>query len=85
MTRVVLKTAVHVRRVVRSDLFQNVTKTSRHVARNAALSVAPSFVTSYVIDHAPVNVDSFIHILVDDASTSSVTWIVAMALMTIPK
>jgi hypothetical protein len=85
MTCVVLKTVVHARRVVRSDVFQKATKSGRRVARNAALSVAPSLLTSYVVDHAPVNIDSFMHILLDDASTSSVTWMVAMALMTLPK
>ena len=76
---------VTVRKVQRHPLTQKTLratiKIQKHVIRGATLGVIPSGLNDVVFHHAQLNIDEAIHLVIDQASISSMSAIVAIILL----
>jgi len=79
---------VHVRIAIRRVQRHPVTKRTvrsgelikKHVVRGATLSLVPDAVNDFAFHHAQVNVDEAIHLVIDQATISSMTAVIAIAM-----
>jgi hypothetical protein len=85
MTAPCLVARVAVRKVQRHPLTKKTLRASvkihKHVVRGATLGVIPSGLNDLVFHHAQFTVDEAIHIVVDQASVSSMSAILAIILL----
>ena len=76
---------VAVRKVQRHPLTQKTLratfKIQKHVVRGATLGVLPSGINDLVFHHAQLSLDEAIHIVIDQASVSSMSAILAIILL----
>ena len=76
---------ITVRRIQRHPITKRTIRTGtfiqKHVIRNATLGMVPSTVNDMVFHHAQMNVDEFIHIIQDQASVSSISALMAIAMI----
>ena len=56
-------------------------KIQKHVVRGATLGVLPSGINDLVFHHAQLNIDEAIHLVIDQASISSMSAILAIILL----
>jgi hypothetical protein len=85
MNKVCIQTRIAVRRVQRHPLTQRTFRSGnllrKHVVRGATLGLVPDAINDFGVHHAHVNVDEAIHIIVDQATVSSISAIIAIALL----
>jgi len=85
MNKPCVRTLVAVRRVQRHPLTQKTlratVKIHKQVVRGATLGVIPSGLNDVVFHHAQLNMDEAIHIIIDQASVSSMSAIIALILL----
>ena len=76
---------VAVRKVQRHPLTQKTLratfKIQKHVIRNATLGVIPSGINDLMFHHAQLSLDEAIHIVIDQASVSSMSAILTIILL----
>jgi len=76
---------VAVRKVQRHPLTQKTLRASikiqKHVIRNATLGVIPSGINDLMFHHAQLSLDEAIHIVIDQASVSSMSAILTIILL----
>jgi hypothetical protein len=82
---VAARTLVAVRRVQRHPLAQKTWRTGvrlqKHIVRGATLGVIPSGMNDIMFHHAQLNMDEAIHLVIDQASISSMSAILAIILL----
>lgn len=82
---VAARALVAVRRVQRHPLTQKTVRTGtriqKKVIRSAILSVIPSGIDDVVLHHAQFTIDEAIHLVVDQASISAMTGLLALILV----
>ena len=85
MNKPCVRTLVAVRRVQRHPLTQKTLRTGirlqKHSVRGATLGVIPSGLNDVVFHHAQLSLDEAIHIVIDQASVSSMSAILAIILL----
>ena len=76
---------ITVRRIQRHPITKRTIRTGtlfqKHVIRRATLGMVPSTVNDMVFHHAQLNVDELIHIVQDQASISSISALMAIAMI----
>ena len=76
---------VAVRKVQRHPLTKKTLRATfkihKHVVRGATLGVIPSGINDLVFHHAQLNIDEAIHLVIDQASISSMSAILAIILL----
>lgn len=85
MNKVCLHTRIAVRRVQRHPLTQRTFRSGnllrKHVVRGATLGLVPDALNDFGFHHAQVNIDEAIHIVLDQATISSLSAILAIILI----
>ena len=85
MNKPCVRTLVAVRKVQRHPLTKKTLratlKIQKHVVRGATLGVIPSGINDLVFHHAQLSLDEAIHIVIDQASVSSMSAILAIILL----
>ena len=85
MNKPCVRTLVAVRKVQRHPLTKKTLRASvkiqKHVVRGATLGVIPSGINDLVFHHAQLSLDEAIHIVIDQASVSSMSAILAIILL----
>ena len=85
MNKPCVRTLVAVRKVQRHPLTQKTLRTGirlqKHIVRGATLGVIPSGLNDVVFHHAQLNIDEAIHLVIDQASISSMSAILAIILL----
>ena len=85
MNKPCVKVQITVRRIQRHPItkrtFRTGTLLQKHVIRSATLGMVPSTVNDMVFHHAQLNVDELIHIVQDQASISSISALLAIAMI----
>jgi hypothetical protein len=85
MNKPCVRTLVAVRRVQRHPLARKTLQTGirlqKHFVRGATLGVLPSGINDVVFHHAQLNMDEAIHLVIDQASISSMSAIIAVILI----
>jgi len=85
MNKPCVRTLVAVRKVQRHPLTQKTLRTGirlqKHIVRGATLGVLPSGINDLVFHHAQLNIDEAIHLVIDQASISSMSAILAIILL----
>ena len=85
MNKPCVQVQITVRRFQRHPItkrtFRTGTFLQKHVIRSATLGMVPSTVNDMVFHHAQMNVDELIHIIQDQASISSISALMAIALI----
>ena len=85
MNKPCVKVQITVRRIQRHPLTKKTIRTGtllqKHVIRSATLGVVPSTVNDMVFHHAQLNIDELIHIVQDQASISSISALMAIAMI----
>ena len=85
MNKPCVRTLVAVRKVQRHPLTKKTLRASvkiqKHVVRGATLGVIPSGINDLVFHHAQLSLDEAIHIVIDQASISSMSAILAIILL----
>ena len=85
MNKPFVKVQITVRRFQRHPItkrtFRTGTLLQKHVIRGATLGMVPSTVNDMVFHHAQLNVDELIHVVQDQASISSMTALLAIAMI----
>jgi hypothetical protein len=80
-----VRTLVTVRRVQRHSLTQKTLRTSiriqKKILKGAVLSVIPSGLDDVLIHHAPLTTDEAVHFIVDQATISTLSGILALILV----
>ena len=76
---------VVVRRVQRHPITQRTIRSGnlikKHVVRGATLGLIPDALNDFAFHHAPVTIDEAVHILQDQVTISSLTAMMAIAMM----
>ena len=86
-----VETCIHVRITVRRVQRHPITKRTirsttlikKHVVRGATLGLIPDALNDFAFHHAQVSVDEVIHILQDQVSISSMSAVLAIALLSL--
>jgi hypothetical protein len=85
MNKPCVKVQITVRRIQRHPITKKTIRTGtllqKHVIRSATLGVVPSTVNDMVFHHAQLNIDELIHIVQDQASISSISALMAIAMI----
>ena len=85
MNKVCLQTRIAVRRVQRHPLTQRTFRSGnllrKHVVRGATLGLVPDALNDFGFHHAQMSVDEAIHIVLDQATISSLSAILAIMLI----
>ena len=85
MNKPCVRTLVAVRKVQRHPLTQKTLRTGirlqKHIVRGATLGVLPSGINDLVFHHAQLSLDEAIHLVIDQASISSMSAILAIILL----
>ena len=85
MNKPCVRTLVAVRRVQRHPLTQKTLratiKIQKQVVRGATLGVIPSGLNDVMFHHAQLNMDEALHLVIDQASISSMSAILAIILL----
>ena len=85
MNKPCVRTLVAVRKVQRHPLTQKTLRTGirlqKHIVRGATLGVLPSGINDLVFHHAQLSLDEAIHIVIDQASVSSMSAILTIILL----
>ena len=85
MNKPCVRTLVAVRKVQRHPLTKKTLRASvkiqKHIVRGATLGVLPSGINDLVFHHAQLSLDEAIHIVIDQASISSMSAILAIILL----
>jgi len=75
---------IAIRRVQRHPVTQRTIRSStlikKHVVRGATLGLVPDALNDFAFHHAQVNVDEAIHLVIDQATISSMTAVIAIAM-----
>jgi hypothetical protein len=75
---------IAIRRVQRHPVTQRTIRSStlikKHVVRGATLGLVPDALNDFAFHHAQVNVDEAIHLVIDQATISSMTAVLAIAM-----
>ena len=75
---------IAIRRVQRHPVTQRTIRSSslikKHVVRGATLGLVPDALNDFAFHHAQVNVDEAIHLVIDQATISSMTAFLAIAM-----
>ena len=84
MNKVCIHTRIAVRRVQRHPVSQRTFRSGnllkKHVVRGATLGLVPDALNDFAFHHAQVNVDEAIHLVIDQATISSMTAVLAIAM-----
>jgi hypothetical protein len=86
-----VETCIHVRITVRRVQRHPITKRTirsttlikKHVVRGATLGLIPDALNEFAFHHAQLSMDEVIHILQDQASISSMSAVLAIALLSL--
>jgi hypothetical protein len=86
-----VETCIHVRITVRRVQRHPITKRTirsttlikKHVVRGATLGLIPDALNDFAFHHAQLSMDEVIHILQDQASISSMSAVLAIALLSL--
>jgi hypothetical protein len=85
MNKSFVKVRITVRRIQRHPITKRTIRTGtflqKHVIRSATLGMVPSTVNDMVFHHAQLNIDELIHIIQDQASISSISALMAIAMI----
>ena len=89
MEKLALRPCVQVRRVVRQVQRHPVTQRTvrsghllkKHVVRGATLSLVPDALNDFGFHHAQVSLDEAIHIVIDQATISTISAMIAITLL----
>jgi len=85
MNKPCVQVQITVRRIQRHPITKRTIRTGsllqKHVIRSATLGMVPSTVNDMVFHHAQLNVDELIHIVQDQASISSMSALLAIAMI----
>lgn len=85
MNKPCVQVQITVRRFQRHPITKRTFRTGsllqKHVIRSATLGMVPSTVNDMVFHHAQLNVDELIHIVQDQASISSISALMAIAMI----
>jgi hypothetical protein len=85
MNKPCVQVQITVRRFQRHPITKRTIRTGtllqKHVIRSATLGMVPSTVNDMVFHHAQLNVDELIHIVQDQASISSISALMAIAMI----
>jgi hypothetical protein len=85
MNKPCVKVQITVRRIQRHPITKKSIRTGtflqKHVIRSATFGMVPSTVNDMVFHHAQLNIDELIHIIQDQASISSISALMAIALI----
>ena len=85
MNKPCVRTLVAVRKVQRHPLAKKTLRATfkihKHIVRGATLGVLPSGINDLVFHHAQLSLDEAIHIVIDQASVSSMSAILAIILL----
>jgi hypothetical protein len=75
---------IAIRRVQRHPVAQRTIRSGtlikKHVVRGATLGLVPDALNDFAFHHAQVNVDEAIHLVIDQATISSLTAVLAVAM-----
>ena len=75
---------IAIRRVQRHPVAQRTIRSGtlikKHVVRAATLGLVPDALNDFAFHHAQVNVDEAIHLVIDQATISSLTAVLAVAM-----
>ena len=75
---------IAIRRVQRHPVAQRTIRSGtlikKHVVRGATLGLVPDALNDFAFHHAQVNVDEAIHLVIDQATISSLTAVIAIAM-----
>ena len=75
---------IAIRRVQRHPVTQRTIRSGtlikKHVVRGATLGLVPDALNDFAFHHAQVNVDEAIHLVIDQATISSLTAVLAVAM-----
>jgi len=75
---------IAIRRVQRHPVTQRTIRSGtlikKHVVRGATLGLVPDALNDFAFHHAQVNVDEAIHLVIDQATISSMTAVLAIAM-----
>jgi hypothetical protein len=75
---------IAIRRVQRHPVAQRTIRSGtlikKHVVRGATLGLVPDALNDFAFHHAQVNVDEAIHLVIDQATISSMTAVLAIAM-----
>jgi len=75
---------IAIRRVQRHPVAQRTIRSGtlikKHVVRGATLGLIPDALNDFAFHHAQVNMDEAIHIVIDQATISSLTAVLAVAM-----
>ena len=85
MNKVCLQTRIAVRRVQRHPLTQRTFRSGnllrKHVVRGAALGLVPDALNDFGFHHAQVSIDEAVHIVLDQATISGLSAMIAIMLI----
>jgi hypothetical protein len=85
MNKVCLHTRIAVRRVQRHPLTQRTFRSGnllrKHVVRGATLGLVPDALNDFGFHHAQVSIDEAVHIVLDQATISGLSAILAITLL----
>ena len=85
MNKVCLHTRIAVRRVQRHPLTQRTFRSGnllrKHVVRGATLGLVPDALNDFGFHHAQVSIDEAIHIVLDQATISGLSAMIAIMLL----
>lgn len=87
MARPCTHVRITVRRVQRHPITQRTIRSGnlikKHVVRGATLGLIPDALNDFAFHHAPVTVDEAVHILQDQMTVSSMSAVMALAMLVI--
>ena len=85
MNKVCLHTRIAVRRVQRHPLTQRTFRSGnllrKHVVRGATLGLVPDALNDFGFHHAQVSIDEAVHIVLDQATISGLSAMIAIMLL----
>ena len=85
MNKVCLHTRIAVRRVQRHPLAQRTFRSGnllrKHVVRGATLGLVPDAINDFGFHHAQLSLDEAVHIVIDQATISSLSAAIAIILI----
>lgn len=87
MARTCTHVRITVRRVQRHPITQRTIRSGnlikKHVVRGATLGLIPDALNDFAFHHAPVTVDEAVHILQDQVTISSMSAMLAIAMLVV--
>ena len=76
-----VKVRVTLRRIQRHPFTRSTLRIQRYMAKGATFGVLPSGINDVVFHHAPLTIDEAMHVIIDQASISSMATVLAVIIM----